>query len=45
MTWQWIIQKTRLNGYINEFSVDYSDAAVDDIQDIHNYLMKKNETV
>ena len=27
--------------FICHFSVDYNDAAVDDILDIHKYLMKK----
>ena len=27
------------------FSVDYDAIAVDDILDIHNYLMKKNDTL
>ena len=31
---------TGLNGYIYDFSVDYDAIAVDDILDIHNYLMK-----
>ena len=33
------------NGYVHDFSVDYSDATVDDILDIHNYLMKKIDIV
>ena len=37
--------KTGLNGYVYDFSVDYSDTAVDDILDVHNYLMKKNQVV
>ena len=41
----YILKKTRLNGYVYEFSVDYSDTTVDDILDIHNYLMKKNYIV
>ena len=36
-------KKTGLNGYVYDFSVDYDTIAVDDILDIHNYLMKKNE--
>ena len=32
---------SRLNGYVYDFSVDYKDTAVDDILDIHKYLMKK----
>ena len=35
-------KKTGFNRYIYEFSVDYDATAVDDIVDIHNYLMKKN---
>ena len=31
-----------LNGYIYNFSVDYCNTAVDDILDIHKYLMKRN---
>ena len=27
------------------FSVDYDAIAVDDILEIHNYLMKKNDTL
>ena len=36
------MKKTGLNGYFYDFSVDYDDIAVDDILDIHKYLMKKN---
>ena len=36
------MKKTRLNGYVYDFSVDYDAIAVDDILDIHKYLMKKN---
>ena len=38
-------KKTGLNGYVYDFSVDYDDIAVDDILDIHSYLMKKNDIV
>ena len=38
-------KKTGLNRYPYDFSVDYSDTAVDDILDTHNYLMKKNDIV
>ena len=38
-------KKTGLNEYVYDFSVDYDDIAVDDILDIHNYLMKKNDIV
>ena len=33
---------TRLIGFIYDFSVNWDAIAVDDILDIHNYLMKKN---
>ena len=36
------MKKTRLNGYIYDFSVDYDTIAVGDILDIHKYLMEKN---
>ena len=35
--------KTGLHGYVYNFSVDCDALAVDDILDIHNYLMKKND--
>ena len=38
-------KKTRLNGYVYDFSVDYDAIAVDDILDIHKYLMKKNNMI
>ena len=39
------MKKTGWNGYVNDFSVDYHALAVDDILDIHNYLMKNNDIV
>ena len=39
------IKSTGLNGYVYDFSVDYDAIAVDDILDIHKYLMKKNNIV
>ena len=36
------MKETGLNGYVHDFSVDYTDTAVDDMLDIHNYLMKKD---
>ena len=39
------MKKTGLNGYVYDFSVDYDTIAVDDILDIHKYLMKKNGIV
>ena len=35
------MKKTGFNGYVYDFSVDYDAIAVDDIKDIHKYLMKK----
>ena len=39
------MKKTGFNWYVYDFSVDYDSTEVDDIQDIHNYLMKKNDVV
>ena len=41
------MKKTGFNGhvYVYDFSVDYDAIAVDDILDIHNYLMKKWHSV
>ena len=36
------MKKTRLKGYVYDFSVDYNAVAVADILDIHKYLMKKH---
>ena len=36
------MKKTGLYGYVYDFSVDYDAISVDDILDIHKYLMKKN---
>ena len=36
------MKKTRFNGYVYDFSVNYDEIAVDDIKDIHKYLMKNN---
>ena len=38
-------KKTGLIGYVYNFSADYNAITVDDIKDIHNYLMKKNDIV
>ena len=35
------MKKTGFNGYAHDFSVDYDATDVDDIVDIHKYLMKK----
>ena len=39
------MKKPGLNGYVYNFNVDYDAIEVDDILDIHNYLMKKNGIV
>ena len=39
------MKKTGFNGYVYDFSVYYDAADVDDILDIHRYLMKKNNIV
>ena len=35
------MKKTGLTGYVYDFSADYNAVTIDDIKDIHNYLMKK----
>ena len=35
------MKKSGFNGYIYDFSVDYDAIDIDDIKDIHKYLMKK----
>ena len=39
VTWK----KTGFNGHFYDLSVDYDATDVDDILDIHKYLMKKND--
>ena len=39
------MKKTGLNVYVYDFSVDYDVIAVDNILDIHKYLMKKNNMI
>ena len=39
------MKKTGFTGYVYDFSVDYNAIAVDDIKDIHKYLMKKNNMI
>ena len=44
MSKEWSVdnmKKNWLNRYVHDFSVDYSDTAVDNILDINNYLMKR----
>ena len=35
------MEKTGFNGYVYDFSVGYDATDVNDIKNIHNYLMKK----
>ena len=35
------MKKTGFTGYVYDFSADYNAVRLDDIKDIHNYLMKK----
>ena len=39
------MKKTGLTGYVYDFSADYNAITTDNIKDIHNYLMKKNNIV
>ena len=39
------MKRTGFTGYLDDFSVDYDPTTVDDIKDIHKYLMKKNNIV
>ena len=39
------MKRIGFNGYVYDFSVDYDAIAVDDILDIHKYLMKKNNMI
>ena len=39
------MKKKGLNGYVYDFSLHYDAIAVDDILDIHKYLMEKNGIV
>ena len=43
--WSTDMKKTGLNGDVYDFSDDYDATSVDDIKDIHKYLMKKNDIV
>ena len=36
---------TGFNGYVYDFRVGYDATAVDDIKDIHKYLMKKKNCI
>ena len=39
------MKRTGFTGYVFDFRVDYDDIEVDNIKDIHKYLMKKNDIV
>ena len=39
------MKKTRFTGCVYDFSADYDTVILDDIKDIHNYLMKRNDIV
>ena len=39
------IKRNGFTGYVYDFSVDYNAVAVDNIKDIHIYLMEKNGIV
>ena len=39
------MKKTELNRYVYDFSADYDAIAVNDILEIHKYLMKKKNMI
>ena len=39
------MKKTELNENVYDFSVNYAVIAINDILDIHKYLMKKNNMI
>ena len=39
------MKRTGFTGYVYDFSVSYNDIAVDNIKNIHEYLIKKNDIV
>ena len=39
------MQRTEFNVYFYDFSVNYDAVTVDNIKNIHKYLMKKNDIV
>ena len=39
------LKKTSFNGYVYDFSADYDATDVDDIKNIHKYLIKKKNIV
>ena len=40
-----LFKRGGLTGYVYDFSSDYDSTDVDNIKDIHKYLMKKNDIV
>ena len=39
------MKRTGFTGYVYDFSVSYNDIEVDNINNIHKYLIKKNDIV
>ena len=39
------MKRTEFTDYVYDFSIDYDSIAVDNIKDIHKYLMKRNNIV
>ena len=39
------MKETGLTGYVYDFRADYNAIAVDDVKDIHNYFMKRNNII
>ena len=39
------MKRTWFNGYLYDFSIDYNATDVDDMKDIHTFLMKKSNIV
>ena len=39
------MKRTGFTGYFYDYNVDYDSTDVDDIKDIHKYLMKRNDIV
>ena len=39
------MKRTGFTGYVYDFSADYDTTAVDDIKNIHKYMMKTNDIV
>ena len=39
------MKRAGFTGYVCDFSVDYDPTAVDNIKNIHKYLMRKNNII